>query len=86
MLSCKEVSQLVSQSLDSPLPLRRRFSVRLHLLMCSLCARFRRQMVFLWRASRAFARAEEAGRLPVTAGLSPEARERIKRARGQSGL
>jgi Putative zinc-finger len=40
MLDCKQSSQLISQSLDRPLTLRERFSLKLHLLMCKYCQRF----------------------------------------------
>lgn len=77
MLSCKEVSRLVSESLDRELPWRQRLSLRMHLLMCSLCSRFRRQLEFLNDAARAFA-ADETNALPSHIRLSPEARQRIK--------
>lgn len=75
MLSCKEVSRLVSESLDRELPWGQRVSLHLHLLLCSLCSRFRRQMLFLQRAARAFG---EADMLSAQVRLSPEARQRIK--------
>ena len=72
MLSCKEVSHLVSQSLDRKPPFWQRIQVRLHLLMCRLCSRFRRQTLFLRDAGRRLAVEE------TDDTLSPEARERIK--------
>lgn len=80
MLSCKEVSRLVSESLDRELSLGQRVSLRLHLLMCSLCSRFRRQMAFLHQAARAFGQAGEADELSAQIRLSSEARQRIKQA------
>lgn len=47
MLSCKQASELVSQSLDRSLTMRERMSVRLHLLICAACARFSRQLAFI---------------------------------------
>lgn len=44
MLSCKQTSQLLSQSLDRKLSLRERIGVRLHLLICDVCARFVMQL------------------------------------------
>lgn len=78
MLSCKEVTQLVSQSLDGRLGWRARVGVRLHLLVCRACVRFVRQMRFLRTAAQHFSRA-----CPETAAaprLSAAARERIARA------
>lgn len=44
MLSCKQASQLISQSLDRKLSLRERIGVRLHLLICDVCTRFGKQL------------------------------------------
>ncbi len=52
MLSCKEVSRLVSDSLDRKLPWQQRLAVRVHLLMCCLCSRFQRQLLLLRDAVR----------------------------------
>ena len=69
MLNCKQVSELVSQSLDRRLSLRERLGVRMHLLMCDMCRRYRRQLLFLSRASRRL--------LGRDTRLPPEARRRI---------
>lgn len=78
MLSCKDVTQLVSESLDGKLSLRRRLTVRLHLLMCKFCSRFRRQMLFLSRVARDERLAEETEPHRPGEGLSPDARSRLK--------
>lgn len=44
MIKCKEVSQLVSRSLDNKLSLKERFALKLHLLMCKYCMRFSQQL------------------------------------------
>jgi predicted anti-sigma-YlaC factor YlaD len=76
MLSCKEVSAKVSESLDRKLPLRERLKVKLHLLMCQACQRMVRQMALLRAASRRYASADV---LPDTTQetLSHAARQRI---------
>jgi len=78
MLNCKDVTHLVSQSLDRRLSWRERLGVRLHLMICEACARFARQMQFLRAAARRMARQNE----PETETLSDQARERIGRALG----
>ncbi len=78
MLSCKEVSYLVSESLDRKLPLWQRIQVRLHLLMCRFCSRFRKQVLFLRDTARHYLMAVEE--TETGPGLSPEARDRIKRS------
>lgn len=44
MLKCKDVSQLVSRSLDNKLSLKERVGLQLHLLMCKYCKRFSQQL------------------------------------------
>lgn len=44
MLSCKQASQLISQSLDRPLTLRERFALQLHLIICKYCRKFSQQL------------------------------------------
>lgn len=79
MLSCKETTRLVSESLDRPLPLRQRIAVRVHLLFCKLCNRYRQHLLFIRDALRRHPERLEAHEGPPSPLLSPEARERIKR-------
>ncbi len=44
MFNCKEVSKLVSQSMDRELSFSKRMGVRFHLMMCRYCARFGQQL------------------------------------------
>ena len=75
-LSCKEASELLSQSIERRLSLRENLQLRLHLFLCAACAQFRRQMEFLHAAARAYAqRGISAARQWV---LSNTARERIR--------
>ncbi len=74
MLSCKEVSMLLSRACDTRLTWRERLAVRLHLFYCVGCARLRRQLMFLQRASRLL-RTEPPGQTR----LPEPARERIRR-------
>jgi hypothetical protein len=50
MLSCKEVSRLVSQGLDRRLGLVERLRLHVHLAICDGCTNFRKQMTFLRKA------------------------------------
>ncbi|MBE7424343.1 MAG: zf-HC2 domain-containing protein [Zoogloeaceae bacterium] len=52
MISCKEVSRLVSASLDRPLTLRERFWLKLHLWRCGPCGNFAGQMRLMRAAMR----------------------------------
>ena len=80
MLSCKEVSRLVSESLDRKLPWRQRIGVWLHLMMCRLCFGFRKDMLRLREAARQHAEAVEDDADESQATLSDEARQRIQKA------
>ncbi len=77
MLTCKEISQLVSQSLDRKLSLRQRMGVRFHLMMCSLCRAYEKQTLLLRNAVRTYGR-ENTERLPE------ESKQRIKKALGDN--
>ncbi len=54
MLSCKEVSRLLSRGEDRRLALSERVKLRLHLLVCAACARFARQLAFMREALRRY--------------------------------
>ncbi len=44
MLTCQQASQLISHSLDHPLSWYELMQLRLHLMMCGACNRFRKQL------------------------------------------
>ena len=50
MLTCKEVSGLVSQGLDRRLGFGERIALRVHLMICTGCTNFSRQVAFLRKA------------------------------------
>ena len=50
LLSCKEVTRLLSQREDRRLSYGERVKLRLHLSVCMACTRFSRQLSFLRRA------------------------------------
>ena len=52
MLSCKEVTRLVSHGLDRRLGFAERVRLRLHLAVCDGCAHFTKQMSFIRKAVR----------------------------------
>ncbi len=67
--SCRDVSKLLSESLDSGRPLG--LHARLHLSICEVCRRVLAQFETLRRCA---ARAPETG-----PALSPEAKDRLRR-------
>ena len=72
---CHDITRLLSQSRDRPLPLRTRIAMRIHYLICVWCARYRDQLGFLGQALKA---CPERGAEHLRGGLSPEARSRLK--------
>ena len=73
MLSCKEVSLLMSKQCDARLTWAERLAVHAHLLYCRGCARVKDQLQFLRVASRRLATGTATG-----TGLSRDARDRIR--------
>ncbi|HEX3316356.1 MAG TPA: hypothetical protein VHR72_15765 [Gemmataceae bacterium] len=71
MTSCKYAALLISRSLETPLTWRERLSLRVHLAICGMCRRFRRQIDAIQQAMRRSHSTEER--------LSEEARERIRK-------
>jgi hypothetical protein len=75
--SCKEVVQLVSNSMEQPLSLRKWTSLQFHFLICKWCFRYQKQLRFIRNI---------LGRYPERVGenapgaLSEETKERIKKA------
>lgn len=55
MLSCKEVTEICSRELELPLELGEKISFRMHLMMCTGCTNYRKQMSLLRRFSKAYA-------------------------------
>ena len=77
MPTCREASRLQSDALDQPLSLPKRLGLRLHLLVCQWCRRYGKQIRFL---SQAVHEHPDEVNEATPRTLSPEARERLKRA------
>jgi len=58
MLTCKEVTHLVSESQDRRLRLGERIGLRLHLMMCNGCRNFSTQLDLIRRACQRLAAGE----------------------------
>jgi len=79
LMSCKDVSSLISLGQDQRLSLRERMMVRVHLFFCEACSRFSTQIRFLDKAAAKSMR-EKPESENKDAALSEEARQRIVRA------
>ena len=80
MLSCKDVTRLISLSMDRSLPLGKRIGVRIHLLICRFCARYKRQLLLIRETARQLVAGEEPAEGPFSGVLSEDARERIRQS------
>lgn len=78
IFDCSDISRLVSDSMDRKLSFYQRLGIRIHLMMCRYCARYRKQLFFLRKAIR-FHSETAVDEKPST-NLSDESRNRIKRA------
>lgn len=58
MLNCKEVTRVCSDELERPLKLGEQASLHLHLMMCTGCTNYRRQLRTLRQVMQAYAEGE----------------------------
>ena len=79
MLTCKDASQLMTQSFDRRLGLMEKAGMRFHLLICNSCRIAYRQLDFLHRLCKRMA-AEPVDHAAEQPGLSAEAQQRILKA------
>lgn len=77
-MTCKEATQLVSESLDKELPLYKRLALQAHFRICVFCERYGRQLLFLRETFQEYSRKVGDEESP-SHSLSPESRERLKR-------
>ena len=54
LVSCKDVSHLLSQAQERPMSEWQRARVRWHLAVCSMCRAFERQLAFMRETMRRF--------------------------------
>ena len=80
MLPCRDVTQLISESMDTSLPIGKRIGVRVHLLMCKFCSRYERQLLLIRETVRRIASMEDAYGSHIGERLSAEAKERIRKS------
>ncbi len=50
MLTCKEITELVSKEVDDSLSLKERLDMGMHIMMCGACRNYRSNVRFLRRA------------------------------------
>lgn len=60
MINCRQATQLMSDAQERPLTRRERLQIRVHVLICSGCRNFGRQMQILRAAARRFAKGKDS--------------------------
>ena len=60
MLNCKEVIEVCSAEMDRSLRLGEKVSLRTHLMMCTGCSEYRRQLKTLRQVMQAYAEGRSA--------------------------
>ena len=59
MLSCKEVTHLLSESQDRKITVAERLHLEMHLALCTGCKNFKNQMSFLREACKRYVKAQK---------------------------
>lgn len=77
--SCKDMTRLLSEGMDRPLPLGIRVKMQLHFLICKWCERYKNQLLFLRQALRRKPDEFEGEVAASSTSLSPETKDRLKR-------
>lgn len=85
MLNCKDMTKLISDSLERKITLRQRMELWMHVMMCGMCRRFRSNSIALRRRVRGTTFPSKANQAagPKTNSsepLSSSAKERIATA------
>jgi hypothetical protein len=75
--NCQRTVVILSESLERPLSLRERVTVKVHLWICAWCQWYLEHLLLIRDTARA--KGSESLDLSTGPGLSAEARERIKR-------
>jgi len=78
--TCKQMAPVMSESLERPLTLRERVTLKLHLWVCVWCVWYLENLRTMKATLRARRTREEVDEADSAAKLSEEARERIRRA------
>ncbi len=78
--TCKQMAPVMSESLERPLSLRERVTLKLHLWVCVWCVWYLEQLRTMRVALRTRGAQNETDEVDSAVKLSEEARERIRRA------
>ena len=83
MMTCREAARLVSERTDRSLPLVKRISLLLHLLVCRFCRRYSKQVKFICEMSKRLGNEEKLMETHLGEERLPDrTRELLKRKLG----
>ncbi|MEZ5429387.1 MAG: hypothetical protein R2747_24270 [Pyrinomonadaceae bacterium] len=77
---CRHITPTIGESLDRKLSLRENINVKLHLWTCRACSNYLANLKFMREVFQLQEKRREEEIDPLSVSLSPEARERIKKA------
>jgi len=75
MLTCKEASRIISEGLDTKLPLYKQMMVRAHLAMCKTCGYYKKQISSI---KNLLSHCDESDHLSAPSSLPEDGRKRIR--------
>lgn len=76
--TCEVISQKISRSIDEKISLKEKLQIKIHLLGCTLCERYRDQLLAIHKMMAKYSKDLEEELPDQTAGLSGEAAKRMK--------
>lgn len=72
MLNCKQATAMMSQNMDDDIGIMGNLNLRFHLMMCSGCRNFNKQIAFLRKGCQKFSQCDELIGTPIHQGDSHE--------------
>ncbi len=85
MLNCKDMTKLISDSLERKISLRQRMELWMHIMMCGMCRRFRTNIIALRRrvrGARSLLKESEIPNTPLPPATKTRLEEAVKRQLG----
>lgn len=80
--ACDKAVVLASRRMEEPLPFWTKLGLEIHYKLCCVCLHYQNQLEAIHKAAPTYAEKMEA--LPI-AEMSPECRERLRKAVGEAG-
>ncbi len=78
VFKCKDISYLISKSMDKKLSLKQRLGIKFHLMMCDLCRRYKKQLDLIQKAISLVSNSEKSSDDLITP-LPTKTKDKIKK-------